>query len=268
MQAQNSSSGYLLYCIYHSNGAAPVEALTGVQGQAVETVSANGLCAAVTGLTGAVPPAQTEELKRYGQVVAACHQAHTTIPMRYGSIFRDKPQIAAHLEEKGRTYQALLLHLMDSEEMGIRLLLPEAQLPSFPRGGDTGKPSDTSPAARPSPFSGKAYLARQKEHYGLADAFVHGAEKVLFQWRELFKGLYVDCRWEPPARGVPQKAPLFSVYFLVRRKQLAEFKKAFVRTSQQRPEKALLSGPWPPYNFVRQGKSEGDAYESITSCPR
>lgn len=268
MQAQNSSSGYLLYCIYNSNGAGPVEELTGIQGQAVETVSANGLCAAVTGLTGAVPPAQIEELKRYGQVVAGCHQARTTIPMRYGSVFRDKLHIANHLEEQGGTYKALLHQLTGNEEMGIRLLLPEAHTPLFPSRGHTGKPSDKSHAARPSPFSGKAYLARQKERFSLADAFVQAAEKALFQWRELFKGLYVDCRWQRPPKVASQKAPILSAYFLVRRQHIADFKKTFVRISQQRPEKALLSGPWPPYNFVRQEKSEGDAHESITSCPR
>lgn len=268
MQTQNSTAGYLLYCIYNANGAGPVEGLKGIHGQAIETVSANGLCAAVTVLTGAVPPAQLKQLRRYGQVVAAYHQGHTTIPMRYGSIFRDKPQIAVHLEEQGHIYQALLPQLADSEEMGIRLLLPGAQVPLSPDQGSAGTSSDKSHATRPSPLAGKAYLARQKQRYGLADAYVQGAEKALFQWRELFKGLYVNCRWERPARVACQKAPILSAYFLVHRQHLADFKKAFVRISQQRPEKALLSGPWPPYNFVRQEKNEGDARESILCCPR
>lgn len=268
MQPQNSASGYLLYCIYNPNGAGPVEGLTGIQEQTVEAVTANGLCAAVTALTGAMPPDQIEELKRYGQVVAACHQTHTTIPMRYGSVFRDKLHITNHLEEQGGTYKALLHQLSGNEEMGIRLLLPETQAPLSPDRGSTGKPSDKPHAAQPSPFSGKAYLARQKERYGLADAFVQGAEKALFQWRELFKGLYVDCRWERPAKAASQKVPILSAYFLVHRQHIADFKKTFVRISQQRPEKALLSGPWPPYNFVQQKKNEGDAHEPITCCPR
>lgn len=258
MPPQNSPSGYLLYCIYDPNGTGPVKRLTGIHKQAVETVSANGICAAVSALTGAVATSQMAELKRYGQVVAACHRAHTTIPMRYGSIFRDKLEIVAHLEEQGGTYQALLLQLTDSEEMGIRLLLPEVQAPLSLGRGSTDKPSEKSPTAQASSYSGQAYLARQKERYGLADAFVQRTEKALFIWRERFKGLYVDCRWERPDRVASPKASILSAYFLVRRQCIADFKRSFVRISQQRPEKALLSGPWPPYNFVRREKTGGN----------
>ncbi len=225
--------------------------MTGIQGQSVETISDQGLCALVSALTGAMPEADIEELKSYGQVVAACHQTHVTIPMRFGSIFRDKPEIAAHLAEQGNTYKALLQHLTDCEEIGIRLLVPESPPPLSPVRKTVREQEDKSDTTPKSSCSGKAYLTRKKERYDLTDDFMRRAEKALSQWQDLFKGLYMDCCWERPQAVGSRKTPILSAYFLVRRQQIADFKKAFVRISRDRPEKALLSGPWPPYNFVR-----------------
>jgi hypothetical protein len=243
--------GYLLYCIYRPNDQDRLERLTGIQGQTVEAISAHGLCALVSALIGATPTADIEELKRYGSVVAACHRSHATIPMRFGSIFRDKPEIAAHLSEQGSTYKALLQQLTDCEEIGIRLLLPESEPPLLPGRKSIRPQKGRSHVDQEPSCSGKSYLTRQKERYDLTDDFMRMAESTLSQWQRLFNGLYMDCCWERPQAIACHTAYILSAYFLVRRQQIADFKKAFVRISKARPEKALLSGPWPPYNFVR-----------------
>jgi hypothetical protein len=268
MVSNNPLAGYLLYCIYNHGAAGPDAGLTGVQEQMVETVSTDGLGAAVSALHGAIPGSRVTELKRYGQVVAACHQRCATIPMRFGSIFRDKREIVCHLEEHGHAYQTLLRKLTDREEMGIRLLLPALRPPWPPDGDLSGKGIEDRAAAQAPTFPGKAYLLRQKQRYGLTDGLIQQAEAVLFSWRDSFKGLFVEWRWERPQWIALQRAPILSAYFLVPRQNLAGFQETFVRISRRQPEKALLSGPWPPYNFVYQKKNEGDAHESITCCPR
>jgi hypothetical protein len=247
----NSPRSYLLYCIYSSDGQARLEGLTGMQGQTVESISVQGLCALVSALTGATPAADLEEIKSYGRVVAACHRAHATIPMRFGAVFKDKPEIAAHLAEQGSTYKALLQHLTDCEEIGIRLLLPKSE-PLLPPDRKSIRPQEGQSHAHQEPsWTGKAYLTRQKERYDLTDDFQRRAENTLSRWRGLFDGLYMDCCWERPRTVAGCETPILSAYFLVRRQRITDFKKAFVRISQDRPEKALLSGPWPPYNFVQ-----------------
>jgi hypothetical protein len=267
MHPNNRSTACLLYCIYHHGEAGPVAGMTGVQDQAVETVCSNDLCAAVSALSDAVPASRVAELKRYGQVVAACHRSHATIPMRYGSIFKDQGEIGCHLEECGNAYQKLLLKLADCEEMGIRLLLPAVRAP-WPSGQRfSGMDSDDNAVVQAMALPGKAYLARQKKRYGLTDGFIQRAEAVLFDWRELFKGLFVECRWERPDWKALQKAPILSAYFLVPRRNLVGFQETFVHVRRRRPEKALLSGPWPPYNFVQQERSEANLHDATTTCP-
>lgn len=267
MHPNNRPAGYLLYCIYHCGQAGPVAGMTGLQNQAVETVCSDDLCAAVSALDDAFLASRVTELKRYGQVVAACHRRHATIPMRYGSIFRDKGEIGCHLEEYGHAYQKLLLKLSGHEEMGIRLLLPAVR-PSWPPVRDAlRKEVESLAATRPPALSGKAYMSRQKRRYGLTDDFIRQAEAVLFSWRGSFKGLFVECRYERPQWHALQKAPILSAYFLVPRRHLTGFQETFIRISRRRPEKALLSGPWPPYNFVRQERSKANLQDSTTGCP-
>ncbi len=255
MKSQIDTSGYLLYCIYINNGQDRVKGLTGIQGQSIETISAKGLSAIISKITDPTTTTEIEELKQYGQVVAACHQTRTTIPMQYGSIFNDRSGIIAHLEKQSNFYKSLLRHLAGNEEMGIRLLLSEVPPPPFTNRNSANQQKSRPGRAQEFPCSGKAYLIHQKKRYGLADTFLQRAEQALAQWKSLFKGLYKECCCEKPEAIASNKTPILSINFLVNRQHIKNFKNTFVQISQTRPEKALLSGPWPPYNFVNQNKT-------------
>ncbi len=244
-------SCYLVYCILGDSGPDPVRDLAGVQERNVETVSSAGLCAAVSVLRGLTPPMNTEQIMHYGRIVACLHRMHTTIPMRYGSVFKDKPEIAAHLEAHAEMYKSLLEHLTGCDEMGIRLLLPESPAALAVHGKMNCKQSHSSFGDKDHPVSGTAYLRHRKEQYGSAETFVHHAQTALSQWRGFFRKLSLDCRWERPLTVGCRHAPILSMCFLVRRRDIVDFRKVFDRISRQRPEKSMLTGPWPPYSFVR-----------------
>ena len=51
-----------------------------------------------------------------------------------------------------------------------------------------------------------------------------------------------------------------SLYFLVKRGAVESFRQAFRRIERAESARLLLSGPWPPYNFVapkRHGNGHG-----------
>lgn len=244
-------SSYLVYCIYGDDGSDPVHALGNGQEQNVDTVSAAGLCAAVSALRGLTPSMDTNEIMRYGRVVASYHRMHTTIPMRYGSVFKDIADIAAHLEAHAERYKSLLEHLTGCDEMGIRLLLPESTAAPAINGRRNRAQGHVSPGDPDQPASGKAYLMRRKERYDSTAAFRNSAETALTQWRGFFRKLSLDCRWERPRTVGCRQTSVLSMAFLVRRRDIADFRKIFDHIGPQRPEKSMLSGPWPPYSFVR-----------------
>ena len=62
-----------------------------------------------------------------------------------------------------------------------------------------------------------------------------------------FAGLYGKQRTETAARD---GQTVLSLYFLIPRGLIGPFKDVFRRVVETAGARALLSGPWPPYNFV------------------
>ena len=59
-------------------------------------------------------------------------------------------------------------------------------------------------------------------------------------------GLFVRRKVESPSR----EEPLLSLYFLVPRTSVECFREATRQCLKDGPAKPVVSGPWPPYNFV------------------
>ena len=77
--------------------------------------------------------------------------------------------------------------------------------------------------------------------------------RVIEKIREPFAGLYVKCKVEnhtPRIGNFALFTPLLSLYFLVPRESVEAFRKRFYSISVQKSPKLLLSGPWPPFNFI------------------
>lgn len=227
---------YLVYCVFHTPGRRTPQLPPGVGGQPVFLVARNGLSAAaskidITSLTPAIAP-----LLDYEKVIESIYRQRAVIPLRYGTVFDTKPRIAELLEEHGRQYEETLKELEGRVEMGIRVLLEN--------------PRDHAPAAE---LSGVAYLAVLRKRYAqearLADTQQAAADEI----GKCLSGLWVRSKVEsrPSAGGV-----LLSLHFLVSRKSVNAFREVFRKIKLSASVGLLLSGPWPPYNFVSEKEGE------------
>ncbi len=112
-----------------------------------------------------------------------------------------------------------------------------------------GNPRQAPPrqTAPPALASGLAYLNARKRNFAWEDREEreadHLAEKVCLALTGLYRR---HCR---ESRGLSQ-GRLLSMYFLVPRPAQAAFREAARGLSAPGPAAVLLSGPWPPYNFV------------------
>ena len=115
---------------------------------------------------------------------------------------------------------------------------------------------------------GRAYLAARKVHYAQEEKSNKQVEQVIDRCRAAFGGLFVKCKAEVPSIANfqlsirnPQSAilnPFPSIYFLIPRESIAAFRHAFRRLIKSSESASLLlSGPWPPYNFVQPEHTEG-----------
>jgi hypothetical protein len=223
-----------------------------MKGQAVSFVAGHGLCAAVSELDVEEGAPPVSELLVYSKVVEDLHRLQAVVPMRYGCFLNGIKAIRNALKEKQRQYETLLVQLEGHVEMGIRILLPEKEW--RPRQEETMKGRDAlstaGTTAQPKDeesVDGRAYLALRKVHYQMQEETLQGYQALIDRYIQAFSGLYAKHRTETDTKN---GAVILSLYFLTPESKVNRFRETFGRVAENGDAKALLSGPWPPYNFV------------------
>lgn len=250
---------YLLYCIFKAQGpAGPGPKIPpGVGGRPVTVVTDDHLSAAVSWIDAEDLSADLPQALAYEKVVQAFHQRQTVIPMRFGAVFADESQVLRLLADRRREYEVLLEELEGCVEMGIRILLPgegvEAGLPPAEAVEQVSRVAPGLEGEGPGDNPGRAYLTAKREHYAAADGKTQEQTLVADAVCRALAGLFVrHCR---ESRLVADHL-LVSLYFLVPQGAVERFCHLFQQITAQEAAKLLLSGPWPPYNFVLSSPQE------------
>ena len=255
----------LLYCVFRPRPGQTPDPLQGVDGQPVMVAECGGLAAAVSSCAPALPEPAPSRVLAYAKVIEAFHRISPTagaIPMRYGSLFEEESQVIRFLTDRSREHAALLQEVEGREEMGFRLLLPTASGPApqrFPH-------LETGPETQSAP-SGKTYLAGRRARYAEEERMTEEIRLLAERSRGALGGLFDKCKIERRTVTDPRSQTpnaLLSLYFLVPRVSLPQFRRRFGELRLTLPTRPRLSGPWPPYNFVLpKTASTGQAVSGI-----
>ena len=245
----------LFYCIGHHPGPELAGPLPGVGGRPVYQVADRHLRAAVSRINRADLTPDLHRVRAYERVVTSCHRRGTVVPMRYGCVVDRESQVIEMLSAHRAHYEALLRELEGCVEMGLRVLLPSGPWAAVTPGGPEGcrevaGPPPPDPAATADRL-GLAYLTARKAHYAHQDRWTTEYRQAAARCQAQFAGLFVKCATEAPS----PRLPVLSLYFLVPAPAVKAFRQAFRRLSETESARLLLSGPWPPYNFVTAGPS-------------
>jgi len=243
----------LFYCIGHNPGPELAGPLPGVGGRPVYQVADRRLGAAVSRINRADLTPDLPRVRAYERVVSSCHRRGTVVPMRYGCVVEQESQVIEMLSAQGSHYEALLQELEGCVEMGLRVLLPSGPWAGVTPGGPEGSrevagPHPPDPAAAADRL-GLAYLTARKAHYAHQDRWTNEYRQAADRCLAQFAGLFVKCKTEAPS----PRLPLLSLYFLVPSPAVQAFRQAFRHLTETESARLLLSGPWPPYNFVTSG---------------
>lgn len=216
---------YLLYCICQQDvEKSPKE-------PEFLVVAGHGLAVAVSQVQEPIAAPGVAALLAFERVVERIHAVRDVIPLRYGCLMENEEQIVRLLDDHRQEYDAMLVQLRGKTEMGIRLLWPErvVPLPSLPQ----------SPGA--------AYLASLRSRHNVEAALAPEESLLADQITALL------ARWSTGQRRTVTSSPhgrLLSLCFLTPKTCVEEFRNKAREISLPRDVKLLLSGPWPPYNFV------------------
>ncbi|BAF58607.1 hypothetical protein PTH_0426 [Pelotomaculum thermopropionicum SI] len=183
-----------------------------------------------------------ENYLAHEQVVEAA-MAHTTIlPMRFGTVLKSEQSVAEMLAGYYKQFKQHLGRLENCVEMGLKAIwdldgVKARFRPQSPKGFGPGPD-------RP----GCAFLEGKRKDMELIDFLAASA-------REAAAGIQkhlADCAEDFTCKLSPTRRLFFTAAYLVKKNRLENFKEAFqLCRSANRSLKFLLSGPWPPYSFIK-----------------
>ncbi len=240
---------HLVYCIYQKESSRSAgKPLKGVDGHSVHDVEAGDLAAAVSCVSVPVVSPNIARVTRYHAVIAHFHRCRTVIPLRFGALLDSELDVERLLQNQRTRYHKLLEELQGGIEMGIRVMVPDRKLSP-----ETLLPSAKSYSSE-TRTPGQSYLAGRKARYVEDGLLAERNAKDITLYIEPFAGMYSKTKSEISEvrqnSDEPVQSTLLSLYFLIPKDSLGDFRRAFGRLKLLAPAKMLLSGPWPPYNFV------------------
>jgi hypothetical protein len=228
---------YILYCV-----TAPQPNLAilskGIGGKPVSLIVEASLAAAASLLQEHELTPTADDLLAYEAVVEAFYRIQAVVPMRFGCIFDDETAVRHFLHERRSEFHASLIQLKDMVEMGVRLM------PNRENNNRSNHPLPGKSA------TGTDYLAVKRDHYAAIGREAKNLKETALQIRTALSELCLQSREEP---GTSVGSGVLSLYFLIQRASINAF---HCKISQVRPTlggEILVSGPWPPYNFVECG---------------
>jgi hypothetical protein len=242
---------YLIYCIFENPRDRKISVCPGLGKNPVHVIERQGLCAAYSENTAMDEVRDTSEMMTYHKVIQSFFEQVTVVPFRFGTVLDLYVDLERLLENRAEHYRKILQDLEGCAEMGIRAIINACEI----QGGDPqGSPGIAYPD---SSGSGKLYLSSRKNHYSSQSLLSENNQQSIRRVRDTFAGTFKKFKSESSTQEFRQGGASFillSLYFLVPKALLERFRQTFADLSSAEPAKLMLSGPWPPYNFVLPGE--------------
>jgi hypothetical protein len=256
--------GWYVYGIVREDFAPP--ALRGVEAShALEVVRAAGLGA----LTSRVALSEFGErelqermedlawlerhARRHEQILeTVLEQRATVVPMRLFTIYESTASLTATLEREREFLGAALERLADRTEWGVKLFAardPESE---------DGEP-EQSDASGP----GESYMRRRRAADARREQIDRRFEQLAEQAHDRLAAVSVEARvnpLQPPELSGHEGAMLMNGVYLVENEGEREFRAELGALREEYAAEGVdvvITGPWPPYNFVNSSQEAG-----------
>ncbi len=219
----------------------------GIEREAVRNIPCREIGLAVGEIEGTIDGVDGSRALKHEEVVEKLMEKFTVLPMRFGTVFPAPADALAALESGYDLFRRNLERVRGKAEWGLRVIW------------DGGKTRDRlanapgpPPALDATSSRAKQYLEKKRVQRRLERAFAEEAEEHIARVDGFFAGRVAEKRLEKLKRD----KLLLNAYYLVRRESQSDFIKAYQRLRRESGDlRFLLSGPWPPYNFVERPRA-------------
>lgn len=188
-------------------------------------------------------PLTIEAVRHHEAVVEAVRRQGPALPVRFGTVFRDVASVASALAER---YEPLAA---DLDRLGNKVELSLTALWAASPNGD-GPPSASAEESVPvREGAGARYLHARAAEFRRDEALRARAKAVARELDRSLSGLALAQR----VSLLPTARIALRATYLLDPASVRAFRTTFEATLRARGEvRALLTGPWPPYSFVRR----------------
>jgi len=230
-----------------------VQAAAGVAAAPVELVTSGDLAAIVSRVPlnefGEEPLRRNLEVREWLEETAHAHDdvlARTVgrvalVPLRFGAVYRSEDGVREMMTQRSDEFRDQLARLRGRVELGVKAFLVE---------------TDSAPGETPAPATGRDYLLQKQRQRALEADVEATARETVATVHERLASLAEDARANPPQHpelsGRRERMVLNGAYLVPVERQDA-FAGEVAELARRHADDGLelvLTGPWPPYNFV------------------
>lgn len=253
-----------VYGVQHAAADPPADA-PGVVDAPVEGVEAEGLRAIVSTVRrdDFGPDAVGDDVgdlewigtnaRAHEAVLCSALDGGPVLPLRFGTVFRDREAVAEVLRRHRAELVAELERMAGVREWGAKVLVDLDACDRWIAGQSPGAPGRTT---EPAPTDGRAYLARRQAQRGARDERHRLLLDVSREIHERLSELAVDAVTEPPQQrrlSGHEGEMILNGAYLVDDTGIDRFHEAADDLNERHADKGVvvhITGPWPPHQFI------------------
>ena len=171
----------------------------------------------------------------HAHVVGECFKLGTVLPFKFGTVFDTDDALRRAVRSNRRHFQESVEQLRGKAEMHLKLVVRDGSLRPTIEG--------TLPTK-----VGIEYLAKLRERAALDRDRQSKAKTLSVQVHRLFNPLAEEIS----CKKVDSGGLLIDIAHLIDSKQVEKYQNRYVSAARQLKNcQLVISGPWPPYHFLR-----------------
>lgn len=238
----------IVFCKKPERLTALLSLVKGISGADLEAVAFNEISAVVSQISKANLVADKSNAIEYAGVIENMSKYVTLLPMRYGSLMESNGSVAKMLEKNYSEFQENLINVENKHEFGLKVLCDSVKLKAELRAKSEAESLIREIPAMEcnhSPF--REYVDKKLKEHRLEELLLSYIDTVVARITESLARLNTENKF----KKTPSGTTLIDAVFLLDKESKEALVSIVKDLQKQYPGLSfLLTGPWPPYNFV------------------